>query len=440
MASFIEPKTLKGFRDFLPEDEILRESLKEKFTRVFRSYGFLPIDTPVLEYAQILLRKSEGETEKQMFRFCDNGGRDVGLRFDLTVPFARFVAQHKDKLAFPFKRYQIAKVWRGEKPQAGRYREFVQCDFDTIGADCAAADFETLAVAHSALKAIGASSVTLHVNHRGIFNRFLAKLSVQQQSEAILRVVDKLAKVGKQEVLRDLEQITGTADLSQRIIDFITPLDDNEQTLDKMDELAGDASAQVERMRQILSVARECGIEDKIIVDPSITRGLDYYTGVVFETFLDELPSIGSVCSGGRYDDLAGLYTKEQISGVGASIGLDRLIAALQQLGASGKTQGYIDVELFCSSIDAKHEAARQKLAHQLRKQGLGVDVFPDCAKMIKQYAVAESKGVHWGIFCKLDEAGGLTFSVKNLETRRSTEGFSLGDADKIAQLIKGAV
>ena len=178
MDNLIQPKVLKGFRDFLPEAEIQRALLIEKLTKIFRSFGFVPIDTPVLEYTDILLRKSEGETEKQIFRFTDNGGRDVALRFDLTVPFARFVAEHKEELAFPFKRYHIAKVWRGEKPQAGRYREFVQCDFDSVGSDSAASDFEILLLMKTALEAIGVNGVTIKINHRGIFNRFLARIGL----------------------------------------------------------------------------------------------------------------------------------------------------------------------------------------------------------------------------------------------------------------------
>ena len=200
METFIQPKILKGFRDFLPQDEILRSDLIEKLTKTFRSYGFVPIDTPVLEYTEILLRKSNGETEKQMFRFEDNGGRDVAMRFDLTVPFARFTAQHKEELYFPFKRYHISKVWRGEKPQAGRYREFVQCDFDTVGSDSAVSDFETLSLMKAALSAIGVDEIKIHVNHRGIFNRFLKKLGLSEKSEDILRAVDKIAKVGEEKV------------------------------------------------------------------------------------------------------------------------------------------------------------------------------------------------------------------------------------------------
>ena len=197
MESIIQPRVLKGFRDFLPASEIARADLIEKITAVYRSFGFVPIDTPVLEYTEILLRKSNGETEKQVFRFEDNGGRDVAMRFDLTVPFARFTAEHKSELYFPFKRYHIAKVWRGEKPQAGRYREFVQCDVDTVGSDSAASDFEILLVIQKAFAAIGVSGITVRVNHRGIFNRFLTKLGVNEKSDDILRTVDKLAKIGR---------------------------------------------------------------------------------------------------------------------------------------------------------------------------------------------------------------------------------------------------
>ena len=182
MSNLIQPKVLKGFRDFLPVAQIQRDTLQEKITNVYRSFGFVPIDTPVLEYTEILLRKSNGETEKQVFRFQDNGGRDVAMRVDLTVPFARFTAEHFSELYLPFKRYHIAKVWRGEKPQAGRYREFVQCDVDTVGSDSAVSDFEILNVMKCVLNAIGVEKFKIHVNHRGIFNRFLQKLELLEKS------------------------------------------------------------------------------------------------------------------------------------------------------------------------------------------------------------------------------------------------------------------
>ncbi len=423
METIIQPKVLKGFRDSLPKDEILRSSLIEKLTKIYRSRGFVPIDTPVLEYTEILLRKSNGETEKQVFRFQDNGGRDVAMRFDLTVPFARFTAEHREELYFPFKRYHIAKVWRGEKPQAGRYREFVQCDFDCVGSDSAASDFEILELMKAALAEIGVEKVTVHVNHRGIFNRFLAKIACTDKSEDILRVVDKLAKVGKDEVARELADITGSSQSADLILDYIQGKDGWEDTLAHIEELAGGEAEDSKRMKEIRAMMDATGISTSYVLDPSITRGLDYYTGVVYETFLDELPSIGSVCSGGRYDNLAGLYMKEKIPGVGASIGLDRLIAGLSQLGLAEGRGSYIDAEIF--NQDAKLTLAYVRTAAALRERGVAVEVFPDTAKMNKQYAVTDKKGIKWGVF--VSEKGLLT--LKNLATREQFEGISADDA-----------
>ena len=218
MSELIQPRVLKGFRDSLPSQEIFRASLTEKLVGVFRSFGFVPIDTPALEYADILLRKSNGETEKQVFRFLDNGGRDVALRFDLTVPFARFTAEHKNELYFPFKRYHIAKVWRGEKPQAGRYREFFQCDFDCVGTNSINSDFEILQVIHSSFLALGVEKFCININHRSIFNRFLERLSLLEKSEEILRSVDKLAKVGVDSVKSELEQLCQSVNSAEKIL------------------------------------------------------------------------------------------------------------------------------------------------------------------------------------------------------------------------------
>ncbi|MDR2841838.1 MAG: ATP phosphoribosyltransferase regulatory subunit, partial [Spirochaetaceae bacterium] len=207
--NLITPKVLKGFRDFLPLQEIERRTLTEKVELVFRAFGFVPIDTPALEYTDILLGKGAGETEKQVYRFTDNGGRDVSLRFDLTVPFARFVAEHRTQLVFPFKRYHIAKVWRGENTQKGRYREFTQCDFDIIGSDSAGADFEILFMMKNALASCGAGDITIRVNHRGLFNRFLTRLGADSKLTDILRVVDKISKIGSDAVLETLKELVG---------------------------------------------------------------------------------------------------------------------------------------------------------------------------------------------------------------------------------------
>ncbi|MBQ7905960.1 MAG: histidine--tRNA ligase [Spirochaetaceae bacterium] len=421
METLIQPKILKGFRDFLPESEIQRSLLIEKLTKTFRSYGFVPIDTPVLEYSEILLRKSNGETEKQVFRFEDNGKRDVAMRFDLTVPFARFVAEHKDELYFPFKRYHIAKVWRGEKPQAGRYREFYQCDFDMVGSDSASSDFEILSLMKSALSEIGVDNITIKVNHRGIFNAFLEKLGLSEKSEDVLRIVDKLAKIGEEQVTLQLNEITQDENKSKEILTFIAGKDDFDSTLELIGSMAGEkANPFVERMKDIRQMMKASGIDSTYVLDPSITRGLDYYTGVVYETFLNDLPSIGSVCSGGRYDNLAGLYMKEKISGVGSSIGLDRLIAGLEQLGIISKKGSFVDLEIFC--MDSSLAVEYQGLAQKLRNAGISCEVFPDAKKIGQQYNVTDKKGIKWGILMNAENAKQGVFILKNLETREQFE------------------
>lgn len=434
MDNLIQPRILKGFRDFLPSAEIRRSRLIEKITAVYRSFGFVPIDTPALEYSEILLRKSDGETEKQVFRFEDNGGRDVALRFDLTVPFARFTAEHKDEIYFPFKRYHVAKVWRGEKPQAGRYREFVQCDIDTVGSDSAASDFEILYAVKSALSAVGADDCTVRVNHRGVFNRFLAGIGVREKSAGILRCVDKLSKVGEEEVRRSLSEYTGSEEKTGKIVEYISLKGAFPEVLEKMESLAGGPAEDTERLRSIYGMIRASGTEGAFVLDPSITRGLDYYTGVVYETFLNALPSIGSVCSGGRYDNLAGLYMKERVSGVGGSIGLDRLIAALEQLGLLPECGSYLDAEIFC--LDERDAVPYQRAAVRLRALGVAVEVFPDARKMARQYAVAEAKRVPWGITISGGEIEAGTMTLKDLRTRTLSEGLS---AEAAAEMIRAA-
>ncbi len=433
MDTLIQPRILKGFRDYLPDAEIQRSLLVEKLTQVFRSYGFVPIDTPVLEYSEILLRKSDGETEKQVFRFEDNGNRDVSMRFDLTVPFARFVAEHKEELYFPFKRYHIAKVWRGEKPQAGRYREFMQCDFDMVGSDTASSDFEILSLMKSALSSLGVTDITIRMSHRGMFNAFLVKLGIKDKSEEVLRTVDKLSKIGKEEVFSLLTDSTKDSEKASSILRFIEGSTSFEQTLSLMEELSG-AHEMAERLRTIRSMMCAAGIEKTFVLDPSITRGLDYYTGIVYETFLNELPSIGSVCSGGRYDNLAGLYMKETVSGVGSSIGLDRLIAGLEQLGKVQTRGSFLDVEIFC--LDESLCVEYQALAEFLRIKGIASEVFPEAKKMNQQYMVAEKKAVPFGILMKKEDAEKKVLTLKNLATRESYEGIS---ADKAAVIITAA-
>jgi len=427
MAAYIEPKVLKGFRDFLPDAEITRRGLTEKIEAVFRSFGFVPIDTPALEYTEILLGKGGGETEKQIYRFTDNGDRDIALRFDLTIPFARFIAMHRSGLTFPFKRYHIGKVWRGENTQRGRYREFTQCDFDIIGSNSPAADFEILFLIYTVMKSLGLD-FTIHVNHRGLFNRFLSHIGQSENSIEVLRTVDKLSKVGEDETRKSLTEFAGSEN-ADKILEFIGAKGTFVQILDRLTELSGGASPESERLsllRQFMIDASGVGEDDDLFVlDPSITRGLDYYTGVVFETFLSELPGIGSICSGGRYDNLAGLYSKdESISGVGSSVGLDRLLAALESLG---KLPAFGGCPVAIACTDAEKPGKHQALAQTLRQAGIPCEVFVDPPPsgsekdLVKQYILAEKKGMRYVIIPGKDPLNDKLI-LRDLASRQNSE------------------
>ncbi|MDR1256473.1 MAG: histidine--tRNA ligase [Spirochaetaceae bacterium] len=423
--ALITPRVLKGFRDFLPSAEIERRGLVRRVEKVFRGFGFVPIDTPALEYAEILLGKAGGETEKQVYRFTDNGARDVALRFDLTVPFARFAAEHRAALAMPFKRYHIAKVWRGENTQKGRYREFTQCDFDCIGSDSAAADFEILLMMKESLAAAGAPPITIRLNHRGLFNRFLQKIGATEKAAEILRIVDKLLKIGMDEVLNQLSAALD-GERARQVCGYIEKRDSWDETLAAMTEAAGGENPDSLRLETLRVFMADTGIEDVFVLDPSITRGLDYYTGVVFETFLNGMPSIGSVCSGGRYDNLTALYSTERLSGVGSSIGLDRLIAALEALGKTAKRETYAETAVICA--DEARGGVYQRIAQRFRAEGIPCEVFFEAKKPTAQFAEAEKKGIRWALLPSTDAVSGMV-TLRNLAERRNTDALSIDNA-----------
>jgi histidyl-tRNA synthetase len=430
MSEIIEPRVLKGFRDYLPQDESARRALMEVLEKVFRSFGFVPIDTPALEYAEILLGKGGGETDKQVYRFADKGGRDIALRFDLTVPFARFMAEHVDELYLPFRRYHMAKVWRGENTQRGRYREFMQCDFDIVGVDSASADSDILLLIGEAISALEVGGFTIRVNHRGVFNRFLAKLGIGDKSTAVLRAVDKAEKVGADE-LRALLSTEVGASAADEILSFVVKGDSFEATLSKIEALAGGPAEDTKRLREIWRNAKEAGFHGSLVLDPSITRGLDYYTGVVFETNLDSMPEIGSVCSGGRYDELGSLYTTKRLPGVGSSIGLDRLLAALDALGKIKGRPGYTQVLV----LDVEEELAPSyhKIARELRSAGVAAEVFPEKRKLVQQFAYAERKGIGLAVIAGSEEASKGEVQLRDLASRESLAlPFKGGDASAI--------
>lgn len=431
MASIIEPRVLKGFRDFLPADQGLRERLIDGLKEIFRAHGFLPIDTPILEYTEVLLGKGGGETDKQVYRFEDKGGRDVAMRFDLTVPFARYMAGHLSELYLPFRRYHIDKVFRGENTQRGRYREFMQCDFDTVGTTSVSSDFEILLLIALSMERLGVEEYHIHLSHRGVFNRFLERLGIGESSEAILRSVDKLGKLGREKT-KELLTESVSAESAEEILGYISGTGSYRETLSTMTEQVGGSIEETERLTKLYELAEAVGIAERLVLDPSITRGLDYYTGVVFETFLDRLPEIGSICSGGRYDNLASLYTKEVLPGVGASIGLDRLVAALVELDLTTKEEQPTEVVVL--NLDESLEGHYHRIAQEFRKAGLSAEVYPEKKKLGQQFAYAEKKGIPLGIICGESEHQQGVVNLRFLDRRESVEGLSLEDAIRRAR------
>ena len=417
----IEPRTLKGFRDHLPAQAIAREKVLEIARRVYRSYGFAPIDTPALEYLEILTGKGSEETDKQLYRFKDHGGRDVGLRFDLTVPFARFAAQHMHKLGLPFKRYHMAAVWRGENTQRGRYREFMQCDFDTIGTTSPVADLEMVLVVHDLLTAIGVE-FTIRINDRRVLAGILGRLGLTDRSTAVLRSLDKLGKVTPEAVAAELAAHGVAPDAVAALLEMAGLSGSAGDVLTRLERLVGDAEqgrAGVAALRTIIAGARDAGVaEGRIAIDPSIARGLDYYTGIVLESFLDELPALGSICSGGRYDNLAALYTKQSLPGVGASLGIDRLLTGLEELGRVATVETPADV--FLVHFDECHVGDYLQIAAALRAAGMAVEFFPEARKLGQQLKLAAKRGFAAALVIGSEEFAAGTAQFKNLATQQS--------------------
>lgn len=434
--SLIQPRTLKGFRDFLPALALPREEMIDKARRVFRSYGFVPIDTPALEYSEILLGKGSDEADKQMYRFQDHGGRDVALRFDLTIPFARFAAQHLQSLGTPFKRYHIGPVWRGENTQHGRYREFFQCDFDTIGTAANNADIETGLVIHDLMAALGFERFAIHVNNRRILNGLLEQLQLGAKATQVLRALDKLQKIGEEKVAQEMQESAGlTPDQAGLILEVVQLKGDNTAILDQLQARLGTcegAMQGISDLRQLQEAFSALGLLDsRLQIDVSIARGLDYYTGTVYETLLGDLPGIGSVCSGGRYDNLAELYTKQHLPGVGASLGLDRLLAAMEELGLIEAEAGNT-AQILITCFEAQASVSYLALGRRLRQAGLNTEIYPEATGLGKQLKYADRKGFTIALIGGPDELAKGAWQVKHLREGTSTE---VSDAELVEYL-----
>jgi len=414
----VQARVLKGFRDYLPVADIPRQRVLRTISEVFESFGFAPLTTPALEYSEVLLGKYGEEGDKLLYRFEDNGKRDVALRYDLTVPLARVVAQHRD-LEVPFKRYQIAPVWRAEKPGKGRFREFLQCDVDIVGEPSIRADAECLTVGLEVMKALGVPGVVARVNNRKILDGLLDGLGIEgtERRHDVLRIVDKLPKIGRDGVSKELsEALDLDLDAQEKLFDFMAL--DVSEGLDAVLDAVGDSEEGrlgCEELNMLLTLLDGVGLGDKVEVDLSIARGLDYYTGTIYETFVLGHESYGSVMSGGRYDTLLGMFLKKSSPAVGISVGIDRLLSLLTEIGVIEGRAGSADI--FAVLFDEESYAPLQKTAQVLRSQGVKVEVSLKPAKLGKQFKYAERKGYRWVLIAGAGDLDANTIGLKDLET-----------------------
>jgi histidyl-tRNA synthetase len=393
----VQARVLKGFRDYLPTSEIPRQRVLRTIAEVFESFGFAPLTTPALEYSEVLLGKYGEQGDKLLYRFADNGGRDVALRYDLTVPLARVVAQHRD-LEVPFRRYQIAPVWRAEKPGKGRFREFLQCDVDIVGEPSIRADAECLTVGLRVMQALGVPGVVARVNNRKILDGLLDGLGVEgiERRHDVLRIVDKLPKIGREGVAKELSEAIGLSEDSQERLFAFMALDVSVD-LQAVMQAVGDTEQGrlgVEELTELLGLLQGAGLGEQVEVDLSIARGLDYYTGTIYETFVIGHESYGSVMSGGRYDTLLGMFLKQSSPAVGISVGIERLLSLLTEIGAIAGKAGVADV--FAVLFDGESYGPLQRAAQTLRDEGLKIEVSLKPAKIGKQFRYAERKGYRW--------------------------------------------
>ena len=416
------PRTLSGFMELLPAPQQQMERMMEILRTTYARYGFTPLDTPVIEASEVLLAKGGGETEKQIYRFS-KGDADLALRFDLTVPLAKYVALHYNDLSFPFRRFQIGKVYRGERAQRGRFREFYQADIDVIGDGKLDIinEAEIPAIIYETFTALGLQRFQIRVNNRKILNGFYAMQGLSEKSGEIMRTVDKLDKIGAEKVRVCLMDDCGLTDTqAEEILTFIAIRGTNEEVLSALSGYEGRNGVFDEGLRELHTVVKYLSAfgvpAANFAVDLTIARGLDYYTGTVYETTLLDHPEIGSVCSGGRYDNLAGYYIEKQLPGVGISIGLTRLFYVLDE-------QGLLNSALPCAPADAlvlpmtADPGPAIALAQQLRGAGLRVQLYGEQKKFKQKMAYANKLGVPFAVLLGEDEIAEGMCSVKDMAT-----------------------
>ncbi len=421
MNDKVEPKTLPGFMELNPNDQVKFDQMKETIAKSYERFGFLPLDTPVIEYSEVLLAKAGGETEKQIYRF-KKGDTDLSLRFDLTVPLAKYVAANHNELAFPFKRYQIGKVYRGEKAQQGRYREFYQCDIDIIGDGSLSVinDAQIPSIIYNTFKELGFDNFTICINNRKILNGLFSSLNLSEFATDILRIIDKIEKIGVEAVRGELETLGISKDSIETIINFVLIDGNVDEKLSALNELGIENSLYNEGVNELSSVVeyiRLLGVPEGFFnVDLKIARGLDYYTGTVYETFLNDFRKLGSVCSGGRFDNLAEYYTDKKLPGVGISIGLTRLFYQLNQMNAIKATRTSIS-DVLVIPMSQEDVAESLKVASKLREEKINTDIFFEDAKMKKKMKYADKWNIPFVVIIGEEERKSSLYTLKDMES-----------------------
>ncbi|MCQ2422440.1 MAG: histidine--tRNA ligase [Lachnospiraceae bacterium] len=426
MKNKVQPRILPGFMELLPEDQIQFNRMYDTIRRVYERYGFLPLDTPTIELSEVLLAKAGGETEKQIYRF-EKGDSDLSLRFDLTVPLARYVSQHFPDLTFPFKRYQMSKVFRGERPQKGRFREFYQCDIDVIGVDSLdlVFDAEMPAVIYNVFKELDFGAFTIRMNNRKVLNGFFTALGYADKIGDILRTIDKLEKMGRDAVVSELTEYGVAAKDVDTILSFIAIRGTNDEVLTKLAAQPVDNEQYregVAELTQVIGYLRRFGVEESAyMIDLTIARGLDYYTGTVYETMLNDYPSMGSVCSGGRYDNLTEYYTDQKLPGIGISIGLSRLYYQLKENGLLKEGARSIARCIVIPMGESEMNAAIT-VAAELRSKNVPVDVYYQQKGMKQKMKYAARLGIPYAAIIGESERENGTVMLKNMETGEQKE------------------
>lgn len=432
----VEPSILSGFMELLPKEQMVLTRMTDTIKKTFESYGFIPLDTPVLEKSEVLLAKSGGETAKQVYRF-NKGDSDIAMRFDLTVPLARYVAQHYGELTFPFRRYHIGKVYRGEKPQKGRFREFYQCDIDIIGNGSLGIvnDAEIVSVIFSTFKALNIGAFKIMINNRKLLNGYFDYLNIENTVET-LRIVDKIDKIGRDNVKKELIKEVGISEeTAEAVLEFLDNSGNVSDIIAKLKTYETDNEKFCQGLSELEAVCeniKALGVDEEYFtVNLKIARGLDYYTGTVYETLLCDYPQLGSICSGGRYDELASNYTKQSLPGVGISIGLSRLFYQLNEVGAIQYDNRCTPTEILFIPMNDTVTYTLEK-ATEFRNAGYSVEVYMNEGKVAKKLTYANKLGIPYAAIIGEDEMNSGVFKIKDMTSGEQFEVSSLEDAAKI--------